>query len=108
MIFVSSHCILDSNAKNAIFLTFFSGIPNLIRLYLKHNYIATVHERALDNLTKLMELKLGFNRLTKVPKISNSPNLKRLCLSSNRFKQLRPGSLASLNLEEFSVSDNSN
>ena len=85
----------------------FVGTPNIYRLYLKDNRIDTIEDRAFDNLTNLVELKLGSNLLTRTPKLRHSPTLRRLCLNNNHLKTLQRNSFANVNLEQLTVSKTS-
>ena len=81
------------------------GTPQLMQLYLQDNLIEDIEDGAFQNQTKLVELKLGNNRLTKIPQIRHSPNLRRLGLNNNRIQRIEDNALNRINLEELHVSN---
>ncbi|XP_031755134.1 leucine-rich repeat transmembrane neuronal protein 4 isoform X2 [Xenopus tropicalis] len=69
----------------------FSGLNQLVWLYLDHNYISTVDEDAFQGIRRLKELILSSN---KISYLGNStfhpvPNLRNLDLSYNKLQTLQ-------------------
>uniref|UniRef100_H2ZK38 LRRNT domain-containing protein n=1 Tax=Ciona savignyi TaxID=51511 RepID=H2ZK38_CIOSA len=98
--------MMSDNKLTRITNSMFAGMPNLMRLYVERNRIRGIEQKALFNLTKLVEIKLGGNQLTNFPKITMCPKLRRLSLPNNRLVRLQFDSLSEVNLEELELSNN--
>ncbi|KAM6954449.1 LOW QUALITY PROTEIN: leucine-rich repeat transmembrane neuronal protein 4 [Aplochiton taeniatus] len=76
----------------------FSGLGQLVWLYLDHNYVNAVDSQAFHGIRRLKELILSSN---KIPLLENStfhdvPNLRNLDLSYNKLQVLQPGQFQGL------------
>lgn len=84
----------------------FQSLPNLTRLRLNNNHIASLAETGLAGLGSLRRLSLASNRLAEVEEAAWRPvtSLRVLDLASNRISQLNLGYLTTL--ETLDISDN--
>lgn len=83
------------------------GVSNLERLYIEHNKIRSIARDTFSNMSRLVELKLGWNRISIFPKITNSPSLRRVCLEQNRISRLL-GTFSEVKLEQLTVCNKMN
>ncbi|XP_015201699.1 leucine-rich repeat transmembrane neuronal protein 4 isoform X1 [Lepisosteus oculatus] len=76
----------------------FSGLNQLIWLYLDHNYINSVDSNAFQGIRRLKELILSSNKITELHNTTfhSVPNLRNLDLSYNKLQALQPGQFQGL------------
>nr|XP_006004503.1 PREDICTED: leucine-rich repeat transmembrane neuronal protein 4 [Latimeria chalumnae] len=69
----------------------FSGLNQLVWLYLDHNYITSVDEDAFQGIRRLKELILSSNKITQLQNktFHPIPNLRNLDLSYNKLQALQ-------------------
>nr|ADZ17133.1 toll-like receptor 9 [Cervus nippon] len=98
-------------AEGDLYLCFFKGLRNLVRLDLSENHLHTLLPRHLDNLPKsLRQLRLRDNNLAffNWSSLTLLPQLEALDLAGNQLKALSNGSLPpSTWLWKLDVSSNS-
>ncbi|XP_023654423.2 leucine-rich repeat transmembrane neuronal protein 4-like [Paramormyrops kingsleyae] len=89
---------LRYNSLAALRTAHFSGLNQLIWLYLDHNYISAVDGRAFQGVRRLKELILSSNKITHLPNntFQAVPNLRNLDLSYNKLQELQPGQFQGL------------
>lgn len=66
-------------------------LTNLQKIYLSHNELIRIHDRAFRGLSNLVELDLSYNKLTSVPTetFQDYSSLMRLSLSNNPVRELK-------------------
>lgn len=76
----------------------FAGLPQLVWLYLDHNYVGEVEPGAFQGVRRLKELVLSSNRLSLLDNrtFQHLPNLRNLDLSYNKLRTLLPGQFLGL------------
>ncbi|XP_064203615.1 leucine-rich repeat transmembrane neuronal protein 4 isoform X2 [Anguilla rostrata] len=76
----------------------FSGLSQLIWLYLDHNYINSVDSQAFQGVRRLKELILSSNKITQLQNATFHavPNLRNLDLSYNKLQGLQPNQFQGL------------
>ena len=76
----------------------FSGLSQLIWLYLDHNYINSVDSEAFQGVRRLKELILSSNKITQLQNATFHavPNLRNLDLSYNKLQALQPNQFQGL------------
>lgn len=87
----------------------FAQVPTLEQLYLDHNNLQFLDDRALDGIPKLSRLYLDNNQLAEVqPRLlAHLPNLEALSLDSNRLQSLDTGMFSANGLlSQVSLFDN--
>ncbi|KAM9463785.1 leucine-rich repeat transmembrane neuronal protein 4-like isoform 1-T1 [Salvelinus alpinus] len=76
----------------------FSGLSQLVWLYLDHNYINSVDSQAFHGVRRLKELILSSNKITQLQNntFHTVPNLRNLDLSYNKLQALQPSQFLGL------------
>ncbi|KAM3868235.1 leucine-rich repeat transmembrane neuronal protein 4-like [Diretmus argenteus] len=76
----------------------FSGLSQLVWLYLDHNYINEVDGEAFHGIRRLKELILSSNKITQLKNntFHDVPNLRNLDLSYNKLQTLQPSQFQGL------------
>ncbi|XP_019907990.1 leucine-rich repeat transmembrane neuronal protein 4-like isoform X1 [Esox lucius] len=76
----------------------FSGLSQLVWLYLDHNYINAVDSQAFHGVQRLKELILSSNKITQLQNntFTAVPNLRNLDISYNKLQALQPSQFQGL------------